>query len=127
MLTRSQRHAAKAFEQVNGLGQAQKDQRDRYGSMALRLPALIRTAGLSQALAFVASKEKPGDQLLCHLATLLGEPDSSSLLWRSRNATLPDYMHLTSEVLEASIWYGRFARSILGVEPGEEPDEGERE
>lgn len=126
MLTRSQQYAARIFEQVSELRTAQEATRKKYGSTALRLPVLVRTAGLAQALAFVESKE-PGQQLLCHLAAVLGEPDRTCLLERSRKAGLLDYMHLTYKVSGALIWYSRFAQSVLGIKPGDEPEEGERE
>ena len=57
MQTRSQKYAARIFKQVEEL-QKHHDAGDQkqYGSMAHKLPVLIRTAGLSQALGFVAAR-----------------------------------------------------------------------
>jgi CRISPR-associated protein Cmr5 len=115
MITRSQQYASQIFEQVS---QVPVVERQKYGSMAHKLPVLIRTAGLSQALAFVHSRGSDEQkQLLEHIAAVVNEPD---LLARSRTAKLTDYMRLTRDVLAALVWYKRFAQSVLGVEAGEE-------
>lgn len=119
MLTRSQRYAAQIFEQVSQVPEAE---RQKYGSMAHKLPVLIRTAGLAQALAFVHSRGSDEQKkLLDHIAAVIDEPD---LLARSRTAELADYMRLTRDVLAALVWYKRFAQSVLGIEAGEEVEGG---
>ncbi len=119
MLTRNQRYAAQIFGQV---GQVPAAERQKYGSMAHKLPLLIRTAGLAQALAFVDSRGSAEQRILLdHIAAVINEPD---LLGRSRTADRNEYMRLTHEVLMALVWYKRFAQSVLGVEPGEEAEGG---
>ncbi|NJL33179.1 MAG: type III-B CRISPR module-associated protein Cmr5, partial [Chloroflexaceae bacterium] len=61
--TREQRLAAKIFKQVQEVDRKfpttdedSKKQRTRYGGMCHKLPILIRTAGLAQALAFLHAK-----------------------------------------------------------------------
>lgn len=119
MLTRNQRYAAQIYEQVSQVPEAE---RQKYGSMAHKLPVLVRTAGLAQALAFVDSRGSTEQRrLLEHIAQVVNEPD---LLERSRTAELADYMRLTREVLVALVWYKRFAQSVLGVEASEEAEGG---
>jgi CRISPR-associated protein Cmr5 len=129
MQSREQRYAKMVYEQVSEYpGKFQKDstQRKEYGSMAHKLPVLVRTAGLAQALAFVdsRSKKEPYEKLLDHLAVTVGEQDRDSLLKHSREADLSEYMYLTEQVLLALKWYKRFAQSILEVDPTVEAQGG---
>ena len=120
MLTRTQMYAAKVFRQVEPLAQADKGYRDKYKSMAEKLPVLIRTAGLAQALAFVEAKNEPAwHDLLDHLAITLGYADGSALSAESRSpgSTLGAYTRLTSQTLDALLWYKRFAQSLLDIQP----------
>jgi CRISPR-associated protein Cmr5 len=120
MQTRSQRYAAQIFAQVNGEVKMQSEAyQKKYGSMAHKLPVLIRTAGLAQALSFVESRgETEHKKLLNHLAAVTEESD---LAQRSRAITdLNEYMRLTREVLSALLWYKRFAQSVLKISPGED-------
>jgi len=122
MQTRDQKYATKAFEQVSDVFRNMSEvNRKKYGAMAHKLPVLIRTAGLAQALAFVDSRsEEPQKRLLEHLAEAVGAGTKADLLNRSRTALLAEYMRLTQEVVAALLWYKRFAQSVLGIEAGEE-------
>jgi len=53
MLTKDQQYASLAFDQVNKMRNESKDDQTKYGSMAHRLPVLIRKAGLAQAIGFI--------------------------------------------------------------------------
>lgn len=118
MRTRNQEYAAQIFEQVTQVGE---DERKKYGSLAHRLPVLIRTAGLAQALAFVDARGgAAGERLLKDIAAVVKE---EKLLERSREAKLPEYMRLTRDVLAALAWYKRLAQSVLGVEAGADEEE----
>lgn len=117
MLTRTQQYAAQAFEHVGTVTQAH---RDKYKAMAEKLPALIRTAGLAQALAFVEAKaasEAAWGKLLDHLAATLGCPNRAALLNDSRTLPLAAYMNLTNRALDALLWYKRFAQSAPEAAP----------
>lgn len=121
MHTRDQRDAAQAMEQISrDIAHLSKSQRDKYGSMAHKLPILIRTSGLCQALAFVQVR---GDDmhrvLLCHLAVTVNAGTTDSLLTQSRTRDLGAYMYLTQRTLSALLWYKRFAQSVLDVEAGD--------
>lgn len=118
MQTLEQQFAARIYDQV--LPYKEKPDRKQYGSMAYTLPILVRSAGLAQALAFVASRKKaPYDQLLDHLAeVVLGEgADGKRYLEQSRKAELQEYMRLTRRTMLALKWYKRFAESVLDVQP----------
>jgi CRISPR-associated protein Cmr5 len=89
---------------------------------------LIRTAGLVQALAFVDARgEKAQHILLDHVAQVIGFNERRELLDKSRTSALNEYMHLSQQVMNALLWYKRFAQSVLGVEQGTEPQGGETE
>lgn len=131
--TRDQRFAAAAYERVAAVGKnfvKGSKERQYYGSMAHKLPVLIRTAGLAQALAFVHSKATGGDEgtrrtayqrLLADLAGTVNRGMSDKdLVERSREADFLEYLHLTQQVLAALLWYKRYAESVLGVVAGDE-------
>ena len=121
MITRNQKYAAEIFGQVNALP---IEDHKKYGSMAHKLPVLIRTAGLVQALEFVNSRGDTAQQkLLAHLAAVLGRGSERVLLEDSRKAGIADYMHLTHNALAALIWYKRFAQSVLKVVAGDEEND----
>ncbi len=130
MQTRDQKLAAAIFKQVKDeVKPKSKEFADSYGAMAHKLPVLIRTSGLAQALAFVdanAKSDKPKSKacqsLLTHLAKIVcdEQADASKLLERSRNDELEEYMRLTQQTMAALLWYKRFAQSVLGVTQGAE-------
>ena len=123
-MTLEQQRAVMAFDHLKTVldEKAQKV----YGGMALKLPALIRTAGLCQALHFVKSRKKPPlDRLLDHLAMQLERVDlnihdMSSLCERARKADVASYVWLTREALASVTWYGRLARSEWGIDPSQD-------
>lgn len=127
MQTIQQQYAGTISKQVSQFAQQHpgKDNADRkaYGSMAHKLPVLVRQAGLIQALAYVATRGKDTQKkLLDHLSETLGFPSQDDLLKQVREAPLREYMLFTRQTLWALEWYKRFAQSILGVEPAEEGD-----
>lgn len=100
-----------------------KEQPDykKYGAMAHKLPILIHTAGLLQALEFVNSRgEDIQKRLLKDLAITIGQQNTSTLLAAVQGANLSAYMRLTRHILGALLWYKRFAQSVLGVDASEE-------
>jgi CRISPR-associated protein Cmr5 len=123
-VTLEQQRAAMAFEHLTEVTE-KKDQKV-YGAMALKLPALIRGAGLCQALHFVKSRGKgPLNVLLGHLAQQLMRVDSkinsmNSLCDRARVVDIAAYVWLTREALSTVTWYGRLARSEWGIDPSDD-------
>lgn len=119
--TLEQVFAKKIYEQVDEYhNNPLKADKEKYESMAHKLPILVRTAGLTQALAFVDSrKEEPFRDLLEHLAQVVAECDREQLLEQSRNAELQEYIYLTRKTMLALKWYKRFAQSVLEDEATE--------
>lgn len=127
--TRDQKYATKIFQKVEEVEQKTREKtkenkvyRDAYGSMAHKLPVLIRTAGLAQALAFVQARGKePHQELLKHLSQVVRD-GKEDLCAQSRNADLAEYMRLTHETLAAMLWFKRFAQSVLDVADANQGD-----
>jgi CRISPR-associated protein Cmr5 len=139
--SRDQAYAAQVYSQIEKLlGHNRKEQK-QYGSMSHKLPVLIRSAGLAQALAFVSATAKRGKegrdgaptkwspqrQLLDDLAQSLNLENADRLLTESRKASLDEYMFLTQNALTALLWYKRFAQSVLNVESSDEPDDADED
>lgn len=122
MQTRDQQYATAIYKQVSRVSKdVGEAERKKYGSMADKLPVLIRTAGLAQALAFVDARSDDAQRkLLSHLAVTVGYGSDTELLEASRTAQLGAYMHLTQKVLQALLWYKRYAQSVLDVDPSQE-------
>lgn len=128
-MTLEQQRAAMAFDHLKAVTE-KKDQKV-YGAMALKLPALIRSAGLCQALHFVKSRNKPPlDHLLDHVALQLQRvdpdiDDRKSLCEQVREAEVAAYVWLTREALASITWYGRLARSEWGIDPADDANTNE--
>lgn len=88
-----------------------------YGNLAAALPALIRSAGLAQAIAYVETRaSKKGQQALYDdLCTALGwenPPTAIIVGW-----DLDQYIYETRQTLEALLWFKRFSQSVMGFDP----------
>ncbi|MCB9128782.1 MAG: type III-B CRISPR module-associated protein Cmr5 [Ardenticatenales bacterium] len=118
--TRSQVYATKVLAKVEAIesNTNQGDKlRSQYGSMSHKLPVLIRTAGLAQAISFVAARGQQGAKtLLDDLSVVVGQEDGDKLQKKVLEAKLPEYMRLTQEALYALLWFKRFAQSVLDVD-----------
>lgn len=126
MQTLDQRYSTQICQQMLEIKKKPEAEYKKYGAMAHKLPILIHTAGLLQALEFVNTREEIHRLLLQDLARTLGQPHGKALLDAARGANLKAYMLLTRRTLSALLWYKRFAQSILGVEASDEPSaEGE--
>jgi CRISPR-associated protein Cmr5 len=137
MLTRNQNYALKAYEKVSSLKErSERAQQPRsestveppnassYGVMAHKLPILIHTAGLAQALAFLQARGNPTQrELLNDLADTIGLENSQQLLINARTSQINEYILLTRQVRAALLWYKRFAQSELHVDVGDELDD----
>jgi CRISPR-associated protein Cmr5 len=125
MQTRDQRYATKVYEKVQVIrGEFPKSYR-KYGAMSHKLPILIHTAGLAQALAYVESRKDTSKKaeeediyarFLKDLAETVGVAELSK---QAREVELTHYMYLTEQVLAALLWYKRFAQSVLNVDVDE--------
>jgi len=112
------------IEAINAAGRDDKYKK-KYGKMALRLPALVQSAGLLQALAFVENNnEIPPKDLVGDLASVLVFPTKQDLLDACIDSPFGEYRYLTRRSVIALTWFKRFAQStwpeILAAE-----DDGE--
>lgn len=121
--TREQKYAESAFRQIEAEILPNTNSHKKYGTMAHKLPILIRTAGLAQALQFVESRGSEEQKvLLKHIAATVGYSSKAELLSKSRSEGINGYIHLTEKTLGALLWYKRFAQSILNVEASDSDD-----
>ncbi|WP_420632379.1 type III-B CRISPR module-associated protein Cmr5 [Candidatus Leptofilum sp.] len=116
MQTIQQQLAKQAHTHIQTITQTD---RQKYATMAHKLPILIRSAGLIQALGFVQARgSHPQTLLLDHVALAIqvgGITDGDSLVNESRNAPLEQYIFLTKRVMMALLWYKRFVESEFGI------------
>jgi CRISPR-associated protein Cmr5 len=127
MQTRNQKFAVAVYEKVAAHKNRSKAEKDKYGAMAQKLPVLIRTAGLAQAIAFLEakSKEKMNKQLLDDLSDAVGEIagfDKKEFSGKCRESDLTAYLQLTQNTLAALLWFKRFSVSVLEVEENAKSD-----
>ena len=124
-MTREQKRADLVYKVVTNIKDKKKI-KDDFSSIALRFPALLRSAGLVQALAFVAARDDEAHRTFLYkfseiLLKLNGtnKADGNAfdkLFEDAREAPLPQYMRLSREALAVSDWFKRFAQSILDAE-----------
>ena len=122
MQTRDQKYAVDILDKVSKVSKEKKEYQNIYGGMSHKLPILIRTAGLAQALSFVeakAIKVNALQQFLKDLSETVGKQD---LARGSRELPLSEYIRLTQQVMAALLWYKRFAQSVLGVDASDRDD-----
>lgn len=134
MASLDQLRAQVAFKHVTDVNTWDEGEREKYRSTIMSLPALVRSAGLSQALHFVYSRangSKPGEKpwnrkLLAQLAEQLArvdatlfvagkDADDGPMLEAVRKADLAKYLRLTQETLASVNWYVRFVQGELKV------------
>ncbi|MDW8305411.1 MAG: type III-B CRISPR module-associated protein Cmr5 [Acidobacteriota bacterium] len=125
MITRSQRFSRLVYEKVSKHVSEAKANRDKYITMAQKLPVLIQTAGLAQAIAFLEAKsqgesEKMNRCLLEDLSSVLGFNSVEEFSKKCREAELTEYLWLTQNALSALLWFKRFSVSVLEVEENAE-------
>jgi CRISPR-associated protein Cmr5 len=117
MQTRDQKYAIDAYANVTTIKENKKEKTARkYGVMCHKLPILIHTAGLAQALVFVESRGAKDDIYKTFLVDLGKTIEEEKIAERARVVDLNDYMRLTAQVMAALVWYKRFAQSILDVD-----------
>lgn len=88
-----------------------------YGSLCHNFPIMVLTSGLCQAVAFSdakSAKEKAHARILDDVSAIL-QRDARDVATVSAD----EYILMTRRVLDAWIYYKRFAVSVLGVEGGQ--------
>jgi len=126
--TLEQERAQRAWECVQKVTSKSQEFKNKYGSLARKVPALVLTNGLGQTLAFLQAKGKnnPADEhtvLFRHLSdwvlaqvgtdTTASNPDL--LRWVLENDSAA-YRRATTEALAFLIWLKRFAEAELLTE-----------
>ena len=108
--------AEKVYERVAKFKDS--SERKKYGAMAHKLPILVRTSGLAEALAFVESHGKESQLVLLEdLAQVVSVETREVFTKKSREAEIQEYMFRTRRTMLALKWFKRFAQSVLGVDP----------
>jgi CRISPR-associated protein Cmr5 len=132
--TRQQQFMQQAAEHI--IAVAEEEQRENvkkiYGGLCHALPPLLRQNGLCQTVAYIEDKGSGQSDRGCayrllraHIAATLGvEP--AALAEHVRCADLRLYLRDTETLLEAWVYYKRFAVSILKVtsDQRDDPDTG---
>jgi CRISPR type III-B/RAMP module-associated protein Cmr5 len=130
MQNKNQKFANVVFEQVQKMvllqQEGEEEQGDRiakkYKSLCKRAGSLVRNSGLVQALAFFQARgSRPSEgqykDLYNHLQEELRSLDILSrevaLFDHVRNASLPDYMYISREVLRLLIWHRRLSETLI--------------
>jgi CRISPR-associated protein Cmr5 len=131
--SRDQQRAQLAFEHVQEIAALRKEEKAKYASMVHKLPALLTSSGLCQALYFLESrpddKRQHQRKLVNHLALQLARIDreitsADALLKRVRDATLPMYLRLTDEAIACAAWYRRMVQAVLKLEASDADPQG---
>jgi CRISPR-associated protein Cmr5 len=110
--------AAAQVKQVQGTAAA-----DIYGGLCHNFPIMLRSLGLCQTLAYYEAKATQGvpkrrdaySHRLNDVRAIAGIK-AESLSTYAAGLPVLEYMQLTREVLDAAIFFKRFAVSILKVE-----------
>lgn len=93
--------------------------RKAYGGLCHKIPVLVLTNGLGLTAALVqanATSELPYRLIKEHMARVLGPNQNPNLATRIGQRSSEGYMLDTFTILDAWVYYKRFAVSILGVE-----------
>ncbi len=106
--------ARSVYDRIEAINAAGRDDsyKKKYGKMTLKLPALVQSAGLLQALAFVENNDEiPPKDLVGDLAAVLVFPSKQDLLNACINSPFGEYRYLTRRSVIALTWFKRFAQS----------------
>lgn len=129
MATLEQERALLAFKHVGEFQVGSPDAK-KYATIVHKMPALLVSAGLCQALHFVdARRDQNQKKLLDHLAEQLKRVDATisgkdDLLARVRSAELGQYLQLMREAYACAGWYRRLVQGVLKIEAGTDTGEG---
>lgn len=112
--TTEQRRAASAWNHVESV----KD-KDKYGTLARKLPSMIQINGLGTALAFLLAKGKAKStdghmEIFSHVSEwVLGAVDKNhkDLMELVRKEDMRTYRRATTEAIEYAIWLKRYVEA----------------
>ena len=132
MSSRDRERAALAYEHVAKYLDRDRAEQKKYATIVHKMPALLQSAGLCQALHFVRSRrdeEQRGyvEHLAAQLSRCAGEKlDAEGLLRRARTASLQEYLLLTDEAIACAAWYRRLVQGVLKID-AQQADQGQDE
>lgn len=129
-MTRSQELMKLAEAQVREVAAMSEQVKKIYGGLCHEFPVMVRMCGLCQAVAFSLDKagnnqtdrERAHELLLQHVAQVLGV-DRARLAQYIWNLNTVEYMLATRQLVEAWLFFKRFAVSILKVKSAKEAQE----
>ncbi len=116
--TTEQRRAKSAWIDVEDV-----TDKDKYGTLARKLPSMIQVNGLGTALAFLLAKGKNKSkdghmEIYTHISKWIlqelgldGKYTSGSLMDMVRNEDMPTYRRATTEAIEYGIWLKRYVEA----------------
>jgi CRISPR-associated protein Cmr5 len=152
MQTRAQKYSRLAYEHISQLDQDNElndVQKKLYSSICHDFPIMVLRSGLAQAVAFLSIKaesDKSNDkstgkkaenlksknkfayeEFLKHLSSITGHENETydNFQQRIQKMELGEYQRTTRTILNAAIWYKRFAESLLKVRAVESVDDTE--
>lgn len=115
-----------AFQAVSALANASQPVQERYANLARRLPSLLQSAGLGQAVAFLLGKagsdpQSADGRLLSHMADWLlrgtnRDPRGQAgreLMQAILDADPGDYRRMSRDAATLADWLKRFAEGLL--------------
>jgi len=130
MPTREQQRAGRAYETIEAVSELGTDFKTKYGSICLKMPAMIQQNGLCQAISFYEAKAAGASpennerarylRDLSRLALGGNDPDSNALGEMARTDELDTYLLLSRDVMQCAVWLKRYAEAVLKMKPGTE-------
>lgn len=120
-MTRQQRWAKEALKRVGAHKGSESE--SKYRTLCMKMPALLKQSGVVQSLAFMRARSGDEGRLFCdELAEVYGLPKQEkpstgeALQHKAQEAALAEYLVLSRELIEISVWFRRFAQSELKEE-----------
>lgn len=111
---RQQDWSLKAHKLIGVVGGGDAKAGSEYKTVAMKGPVLLQQSGVMQTLAFFLSRRDPAGREWCrHLAEIHGAQDAKALLQQAQHAAMPDYLRLSRDLIDISIWLRRFAQILL--------------
>lgn len=120
-VTRAQKDLKLAYELVSVVDTSSNDTKSDYQRLCKQFPVMVMQSGLCQSLAFHADKASKTDArgqahklILAHAAQVMGV--QTTALQTAQTCDALAYMHHTRRILEAWVYFKRFAVSALEID-----------
>ncbi len=117
-MTRQQKWAHEALKRVQKHQGAEASE-SKYRTLCLKMPSLLKQSGLVQSLAFIRARDEIGKTFCDELAEVYGVKVASGktagtcLQDRAQEVALSEYLILSRDLIEVSVWFRRFAQADL--------------